>query len=118
MHNFKELKVWQKSRELVKLIYIISKALPDDERFGLISQMRRSVISIPSNISEGSGRGTNKEFARFLDIALGSSFELETQLVLCLDLEYILENNFSTLEIKIQEVQRMIFSLKNKFLTS
>ncbi|MCG8579545.1 MAG: four helix bundle protein, partial [Bacteroidales bacterium] len=67
MHNFKELKVWQKARVLVKDIYHLTKQLPEDEKYGLISQMRRASVSIPSNIAEGTGRSSNKEFVRFLD---------------------------------------------------
>jgi four helix bundle protein len=89
MHNFKELIVWQKSRTLVKEIYLTTTNLPVNEQFGLSSQMRRAVYSIPSNIAEGAGRGSYKDFARFLDMANGSCFELETQLFLCLDLNYI-----------------------------
>ncbi len=116
MHNFKELKVWQKARILVKDIYLLTKQLPEEEKYGLISQMRRASVSVPSNIAEGTGRSTGKEFMRFLDIAVGSSFELETQLILCLDLDFITENDFNELEVKVQEIQRMIHSLKTKFL--
>ena len=77
-HNFKELLVWKKSIELVKSIYQITSMLPSDERFGLISQMNRSSVSIPSNIAEGSGRTSEKEFIHFLNIAISSSYELET----------------------------------------
>ncbi|MCW3805177.1 four helix bundle protein [Plebeiibacterium marinum] len=115
MHNFKELKVWQKSRMLVKTIYQITNIFPKEESFGLISQMRRAVVSIPSNIAEGAGRGTDKDFGRFLDIAYGSSFELETQLLLCVDLEYISENVLNETEPQIKEIQRMLYSLKSKY---
>ena len=77
-HNFKELLVWKKSIELVKSIYQITSMLPSDERFGLISQMNRSSVSVPSNIAEGSGRTSDKEFLHFLNIAIASSYELET----------------------------------------
>ncbi len=115
MHNYKELKVWQKARILVKVIYQITNNFPQDETFGLISQMRRAVVSIPSNIAEGAGRGTDKDFCRFLDIAFGSSFELETQLLLCVDLEYIPENVLMETEPQIKEIQRMLYSLKSKY---
>ena len=82
MRNFKDLAIWKRSFELVDTVYEISKNLPNDEKFGLTSQIRRSAVSIPSNISEASGRKTDKEFARFLEIALGSAFELETQLLI------------------------------------
>ncbi len=77
-HNFKELLVWKKSIELVKSIYQITSMLPSDERFGLISQMNRSSVSVPSYIAEGSGRTSDKEFLHFLNIAIASSYELET----------------------------------------
>ncbi|WP_075590347.1 four helix bundle protein [Labilibacter marinus] len=116
MHNFRELKVWQKSRVLVKTVYSLTVQLPNEETFGLTSQIRRSVVSIPSNIAEGAGRGTDKDFNRFLDIAYGSCFELETQLILCVDLNYIPELEFEPVQTQIQEIQRMLFALKSKYI--
>ena len=110
MHNFKELKVWQLSREFVKDIYLLTKKFPDDERFGLTQQIRKAAVSIPSNIAEGAGRGTNKDFSHFLDIANGSAFEAETQLILSLDLEYISPTEFNPLNDKIQKIEKMIFN--------
>ncbi|MEO8233011.1 MAG: four helix bundle protein [Ignavibacteriota bacterium] len=78
MHNYKELKVWQKGRELVKFIYELTKILPKEEIYTLTSQIRRAVISIPSNIAEGAGHFSDKEFSRFLEIAYASSCELDT----------------------------------------
>jgi four helix bundle protein len=115
MHNHRELKVWHKERELGKIAYQITSKLPKDESFGLTSQMRRAAVSIPSNIAEGAGRGTDIDFCRFLDIAYGSSFELETQLLLCVDLEYIAENVLIETEAQIKEIQRMLYSLKSKY---
>ncbi|MCD4697377.1 MAG: four helix bundle protein [Bacteroidales bacterium] len=112
MHNFKELKVWQKSRTLTKEIHLLTKRFPSDERFVLTSQIRRSVISIPSNIAEGSGRDSNKEFKRFLSISLSSAFELETQIILANDLEYLSDAEFLKVSEKIQEVQKMIFGFR------
>lgn len=80
-HNFKKLKIWQMGMELAKIIFEVTYTFPSQEKFGLISQMNRCAVSIPSNISEGSSR-TNKSFSHFLDIALGSSFELQTQVLL------------------------------------
>ncbi|WP_439183153.1 four helix bundle protein [Carboxylicivirga taeanensis] len=114
MHNFRELKVWGKARLLVKDIYLLTKDLPEEEQFGLISQMRRASISIPSNIAEGTGRRTDKEFGRFLDIAIGSAYNLETQLILCLDLGFIVDKVFKDYEDKIQEIERMVYSLRGK----
>jgi four helix bundle protein len=88
MHNYKEMKIWQKGRMLVKDIYQLTKNFPSDERFGLTSQARRAAVSIPLNISEGAGRGTDKDFSHFLDMARGSLFELETLIILSSDLEF------------------------------
>ena len=85
MNNFRNLKIWQKSRIIVKEVFLLTRDFQAEEKFGLTSQFLRSAYSIPSNITDGSGRDSNKEFARFLDIALGSAFELKTQLVLALD---------------------------------
>ena len=108
-HNFKELLVWKKSIDLVKSIYQITSILPSDERFGLISQMNRSSVSIPSNIAEGSGRTSEKEFLHFLNIAISSSYELETQLIISNEL-YELDVDFVL--VQISEVQKMILGLK------
>ncbi|MEZ4844628.1 MAG: four helix bundle protein [Bacteroidia bacterium] len=97
MHNFKELKVWQKSRILVKDVYLISKSFPKDEQFGITSQIRRAVISVSNNIAEGSGRNTKGKFKQFLVMAYGSALELGNLLILCLDLEMIQELKFNNL---------------------
>lgn len=89
MRNFRNYKVWIGSMNLVKKIYQITSTFPSSEKFGLISQVRRSAISIPSNIAEGAGRKSEKEFLRFLEISTGSAFELETQLLLAEGLGYI-----------------------------
>ncbi len=112
MHNFKELKIWQKSRQFVKDIYVLTRQFPKDELFVLTSQMRRAAISIPSNIAEGSGRGTDKDFSRFLDIATGSSYELESQIYIGYDLDYYSEKELYVYLEKIQELQKMIFHFK------
>ena len=85
MHDYFKLEVWNKSRALVKDIYSVTALLPNDETFGLISQMKRSSISIPSNIAEGCGKGSKKQFKYHLEVALGSSFELSTQILLAYD---------------------------------
>ena len=112
MHNFKELKVWQKGRKFVKDIYILTRKFPKEELFVLTSQMRRAAISISSNIAEGSGRGSDNDFARFIDIATGSAFELESQLYVACDLEYFSEDELDIYLDKIQEVQKMLFHFK------
>ncbi|WP_423129419.1 four helix bundle protein [Gaoshiqia sp. Z1-71] len=106
------MKIWQSSRLLVKEVFLLTKGFSVEERFGLVSQILRSAYSIPSNIAEGSGRSTNKEFARFLDIALGSAFELETQLILATDIEYISEDKLQEIQNLLQEIQKMIYSFK------
>lgn len=111
MHNFKELRVWQNARRFVKEVYVTTKDFPADEKYGLISQMRRSVVSIPSNIAEGSGRGTDKDFSRFLNIALGSAYELQTLIFLSLDLELIIEEKVNELNSSLEEIQKMIYDL-------
>ncbi|MBI9032908.1 MAG: four helix bundle protein [Bacteroidales bacterium] len=114
MHKFKELKIWQKSRSFVKKIYETTALFPESEKYGLCSQMQRAEVSVPSNIAEGSGRTTNKEFSHFLDIAMGSSFELETLFILANDLNYIDENLMSELSLKTNKIQKMIYSFKKQ----
>jgi four helix bundle protein len=111
MHNYKELKVWQKARELVKFIYQIIKHFPKEEIYSLTSQLRRAVISIASNIAEGAGHFSNKEFTRFLEIAYASSCELDTQIILSYDLNFINEVELSESNNRIVELQKMIFGL-------
>jgi len=112
MKDFKSLKVWQKGIKLVVDIYKSSKDFPQEELYGLTSQMRRSAVSIPSNISEGSGRNSDKDLHRFLEISLGSSFELETQLIIAHELEYLSDETFNDLSNKVQEEQKMITGLQ------
>lgn len=118
MHNFKELHIWQRSKELVKNIYLLTESLPRSEQFGLISQMRRSAISIPSNIAEGSGKSSDKDFIRFLEISHSSTFELETQLLLSIDLNYVKENDIQDILVKLEEIQKMIFGFIQKLKAS
>ena len=95
--------------DLTRNVYVLTSELPSDERFGLKSQVNRCAVSIPSNIAEGSGRGTNKDFRRFLDISLGSSYELETQLILTQDLFEIDATNVIQ---ELNEVQKMIVGFR------
>lgn len=110
-HNFRELKIWQDAISLVKEIYSLTNDLPADERFGLVSQLNRCSISIPSNIAEGSGRTSEKEFIHFLRIAISSSYELETQLILVKEI-YDVE----TVEIikKVTTLQLMVGAFVRK----
>ena len=111
MHNFKNLLVWKKARELVKEVYLFLANFPADERYGLSSQIKRCSVSIPSNIAEGSGRSSDLDFCRFLKISLGSSYELETQIILALDLKLINEQQFEIVSKNISEVQKMLHGL-------
>ena len=109
--SFRDLDVWKKSIELVKEIYRITEEMPNTEKYGLISQMRRAVVSIPSNIAEGFRRKSPREFRQFLSIALGSLAELETQLVIAKELNYLRsENEIAILEY-IDHISRMISNL-------
>lgn len=110
IHNFRELKVWQKSMTLCKLVYEVSSNFPSEEKYNLKSQLQRSAISIPSNIAEGSGRNGDKEFQHFLSIANGSAFELETQLILAKQFDYISEQDFLNITILLTEIEKMIYS--------
>lgn len=112
MNYFKELKVWQKAIELVTETYLLTKEFPKDEIFGLTAQIRRCVVSIPSNIAEGCGRKTNKDFSNFLGIALGSSFEFETQIIISKNIGYLSEEHFGLLESEIHHIQNMIIKLQ------
>ena len=108
MKNFKQLNVWQKSMSLVVQSYRLSKTLPGDEKFGLISQMNRASVSIPANIAEGSSRKSDKDYARFLEIALGSSFELETLVLIIQLLEMAPEEKTDAIIVEITEIQKML----------
>ncbi len=88
MRNFKQLKIWQKGIEIATISYQLTKDFPSNERFGLVSQMNRAAVSIPSNIAEGSGRNSSKDYLHFIQISLGSCFELETQLLIAKELNY------------------------------
>ncbi len=112
MNRFKDLNVWKKAIELTTDVYKITEDFPSKEKFGLISQINRSVVSIPSNIAEGAGRTSKKEFAHFLAIAIGSSFELETQLIITNNIKYINENSLNELLLILKDVQNMLYGLK------
>ncbi len=108
MHRYKDLKFWQLSREFCKEIYIATKPFPDDERFGLISQLRRAAVSIPSNIAEGSAKNSNKDFKRFLRISLGSCYEIETQLLISFDFGFIENNELERLNNNLYQIIKMM----------
>jgi len=114
-HNFKNLTIWKRSRTFVKDIYTSSSQFPKEELFSLTNQLRRAAISIPSNISEGCGRSTKPQLVHFLDLAIASSCEVETQLYLSFDLNYINEKDKNHLTQEVSEIRRMIISFQNKF---
>jgi len=114
MSNFRKLIIWQKAMNLVTKTYHSTKKFPKEEIFGLTSQIRRCSISIPSNIAEGHGRESNKEYLRFLNISIGSLFELQTQLEIAKNIDYLTEEDFNTLYEDSREVERMLVSFINK----
>lgn len=115
--DFKDLIVWQKAMELTKAVYTLVKKLPKEELFALSDQMRRSAISIPSNIAEGQARNSTKEFIHFLAIAKGSKAELETQLLLCVSIQYLTESDIQHATELITEVGKMINALQKSLTT-
>ena len=108
MRHFRELKVWQKSHQLVLAIYKNTAGFPHAERFGITSQTRRAAASIPANIAEGCGRSGDAELSRFLQIAMGSASELEYHLLLAHDLGFLGESAYESLESQVIEVKRML----------
>lgn len=111
MNNYKDLKIWQRSIFLAKDIYVLTATFPDEERYGLVSQMKRASVSVASNIAEGAGRGSEKDFKRFLDIAYGSLCELDTQLNISKLLGLKDEEFFKPIEDEINEIQKMNYGL-------
>jgi four helix bundle protein len=109
MRDFKELKVWQKAHQLVLAVYRNTTAFPADERFGLTAHLRKTALSIPSNVAEGCGRQTDRDLGRFLSIAAGSAKELDYQLLLARDLGFLPEDTHRMLSEQIAEARRMLF---------
>lgn len=112
MKTHKDLDVWKKSIEFVTEIYKVSKDFPKEEIYGITSQIRRAAVSIPSNISEGAARSSDKEFAHFISIALGSVAETETQLIIVRNLGYLSEDDFKYLENTLTNIRKMTLGLK------
>ena len=112
-HNYKNLKIWNLGIEIVDNVFGLISQFPNEEKFGLTSQLSRCSISIPSNIAEGSSR-SNKSFSHFIDIALGSSFELETQLIIAFRRHYITQEQLTIIEEKLTEFQKMTMGFQNK----
>lgn len=114
INHFQDLQIWRKGVDLVKSIYSLTNKFPSSETYGLVSQMRRSAISVPSNIAEGFKRFHNNEFRQFLYISLGSCAELETQLVIANELNYITHENRKNIIEDINHISRMIYNLIKK----
>lgn len=116
MRNFRELEVWKEAMEIVKKIYSITITFPVNEKFGLVSQMNRCSVSIASNIAEGCSRKSDIDFARFLEIAIGSSFELETQVLITKELNYANKEIAEDVIIKLNILQKRLNSFREKVL--
>ncbi len=114
MHKVENLKIWSKAIELVKKGYLLISELPIDEKYGLVSQIKRSSVSIPSNIAEGAGRNSNKEFKHFLSITNGSAYELQTQLILTIELKLLTKEKVQPLIDNCIELQKMNYSFQQK----
>ena len=112
MNKYKDLIIWKKSMELAKVVYTITDKFPSDERYGIVNQMRRAAVSIASNIAEGAGRESDKEFNYFLSISNGSSYELQTQLLISADIELLKPDKIEKANKLIDEIQKMNYSLR------
>ncbi len=117
VRNFKNLKIWNRSREFVKTLYNLTKDFPKEEQYGITSQLRRAAISIPSNIAEGCGRGTEKDLNRFLDYSIGSSCELETQLYVAFDLDFIDDKVMESMTDEVRQIRKMIIAYQRTLKT-
>lgn len=107
MHRFKELGIWKRSRVFCSSIYEVTSKFPSSEKFGLTNQLRRASVSIPSNIAEENSRNSNKDFTRFLRIAIGSAYEIETQLLIAHDLEFLSKEKLQKLTQELEEIIKM-----------
>ncbi len=113
MHKFKDLEIWKKSRVFCSKIYAITSKFPETEKFGLTNQLRKASVSIPSNIAEGSSRNTNKDFSRFLQITLGSAYEIETQLLISFDIKFIDQAELDSLLNDLNSIVKMTSKFKS-----
>jgi four helix bundle protein len=113
MHKFKELEIWKRSRLFCSKIYALTTKFPDSEKFGLTNQLRRASVSIPSNIAEGSSRKSNKDFSRFLQITLGSAYEIETQLLIANDLNFITNSELNEVISELHQIIKMVSKFKS-----
>ena len=118
MRDFRKFEIWSLGIEIAKNIYSITSKFPKSELYGITSQLNRAGVSIPSNIAEGASRTSEKDFKRFLEIALGSCYEVETQLIIAFEQEYLTDKIYIDITNKIQTEERKITSLINKILNS
>ena len=116
MHDYKKLKIWENSFDLAVEIYKLTQLFPREELYNLTSQIKRSAVSIPSNIAEGAGRNSNKEFLNFLSIANGSCSELDTQRTIANKLDFMPYEDFIEFQNKIYHIQRMNYNLREKMI--
>ncbi|MDX2112360.1 MAG: four helix bundle protein [Alphaproteobacteria bacterium] len=113
IRNYKDLEVWQKGRVLVKQVYQLTKLFPKEEIYGLTAQLRRAVVSVPSNIAEGHSRSGTKDFIQFISVSIGSLAEVETQIILSEDLEFCQPAQTISIYKNIEELQRMLHALRS-----
>lgn len=114
MNRYKNLEIWKRSVGLSTKVYELTNSFPKDEKYGIIAQIRRCAVSVPSNIAEGAGRGSKKDFKRFLNIAYGSIYELETQLLISKNLGYLNSDEHEEIKSEIDEIQKMMYSFTMK----
>lgn len=118
IHKYEELHFWQQSRALAILVYKKTENFPDSEKFGLTSQIRRSAVSVPSNIAEGAARLSNKEFIRFMNISMGSLCELSTQIDIAKEVGYMNEQDFEFLRKEVISITKMMSRFRSKLYSS
>lgn len=114
MHNFRNMDIWTDGVELADMVYAITSTFPRSEVYGLTSQMQRAAVSVPSNIAEGSGKISDKDFARFLSISIGSLYELETQLVIAYRRAYMDESTYYSMITKVTSLQKRIYAFRER----
>lgn len=114
MKNYQELNIWKKGIELVKAVYALSKQFPSEEKFGIISQLTRGSVSIAANIAEGSSRSSDKDYARFIQIALGSAFEVQTYLIIAKEMKWSTSENIEIIELLLEEEIKMLHAFSRK----
>jgi four helix bundle protein len=117
MRNYRDLKVWEKAHKAALTIYSLTKNFPKEEQYNLVSQIRRSALSIPTNIAEGSGKFTNTDFAKFLQIALGSAHEVEYLILFSFELKLLKSDDYEIISKEIGEIKAMLISLIKKVRT-